>query len=78
MVPWIYDEKFLMSMRFMFGTLTFTMEEDTDLEHMPQDQEERHMMTIDFEFPQDLKSSVTTFQAVARLPAISNSINSMS
>jgi hypothetical protein len=40
MVPWIYDEKFLMSMRFMFRTLTFTMEEDTDLEHMPQEQEE--------------------------------------
>jgi hypothetical protein len=40
MAPWIYDEKFLMDMRFLLGTLPFTMGEDNDLEHSTQEQEE--------------------------------------
>jgi hypothetical protein len=33
MDPWVYDEKFLVDVRFLFGMLPFTMEEDDDLEH---------------------------------------------
>jgi hypothetical protein len=35
--PWIYDEKFLRNMRFLFGTLSFTAGEDDDLEHSTQE-----------------------------------------
>jgi hypothetical protein len=45
----------------MFGTLPFTVEEDDDLEHLAQEQEERHTTMIDFEFPRGLKNSETTF-----------------
>jgi hypothetical protein len=61
MASWIYEEKFLMSMRFMFGTLTFAAGEDDDLEEPTQEQEERRTMMIDFEFHRGLKNSVTMF-----------------
>jgi hypothetical protein len=63
-------------MWLLFGTLPFTAEEDDDLERPTQEQEERHMMTIDFEFHQGLKNSVTTFQAIVRQPAMTNPIDS--
>jgi hypothetical protein len=53
-------------MRFLFGRLPFTTEEDDDLERSTQEQEERRTMTIDFEFHGGLKNSVTMFQAVVR------------
>jgi hypothetical protein len=37
MAPWVYDEKFLTGMRFLFGTLPFTTGEDDDLEHPAQE-----------------------------------------
>jgi hypothetical protein len=52
------------------------MEEDDDLERLAQEQEERRMRTIDFEFNRCLKNSVTMFQAVVRQPAMTNPINS--
>jgi hypothetical protein len=61
MVMWIYDEKFLMNMRFLFGTLSFTMGEYDDLEHSAEEQEERRTMTIGFEFYRGLKNSAITF-----------------
>jgi hypothetical protein len=48
---------------------------DDDLEHPGHEQEAWCTMTIDFEFPQRLKNLVTTFQAVVRQPATTNSIN---
>jgi hypothetical protein len=39
MATWVYDEKFLMDVRFLFETLPFTMEE------------ERRTTTIGFELP---------------------------
>jgi hypothetical protein len=33
MASWVYDEKFLMDVWFLFGTLPFIVEEDDDLEH---------------------------------------------
>jgi hypothetical protein len=45
-------------------------------EHPAQEQEERRMMTINFEFHQGLKDSTTTFQAVVRQPAMTNLIDS--
>jgi hypothetical protein len=62
----IYYEKFMTDMRFLFGTLPFTVGEDDDLERPTQEQKERHTTTIDFEFHRGLKNSVTTFQAVIR------------
>jgi hypothetical protein len=50
-----------MGMQFLFKMLPFTAGEDDDPEHLAQEQEERHMMTIDFEFPQGLKNSATMF-----------------
>jgi hypothetical protein len=73
---WIYYEKFMMDMRFMFGTLPFTAEEDDDLERSAQEQEERRTTTIDFEFHRGIKNSVTTFQAVVRQPITTNPIDS--
>jgi hypothetical protein len=73
---WIYYEKFLTGMRFLFGTLPFMMEEDDDLECPAQEQEEWRTTTIDFEFHRGLKNSVTTFQAVVRQPAMTNPIDS--
>jgi hypothetical protein len=64
MAPWVYDEKFLMGMRFLFGTLPFTAV-----------QEEQHMTTIGFEFPRGLKNSATTFQAAVRQLATTNLID---
>jgi hypothetical protein len=40
MTTWVYDEKFLMGMRFLFEMLSFTVREDNDLEHPTQEQEE--------------------------------------
>jgi hypothetical protein len=51
MASWVYDEKFLMDVWFLFGTLPFIAEEDDDLEHPAQEQEERRTTTIGFEFP---------------------------
>jgi hypothetical protein len=56
--------------------LPFTVEEDDDLEHPAQEQEEQRTMTIDFVFHRGLKNSATTFQAVARQPAMTNPIDS--
>jgi hypothetical protein len=49
-------------------TLSFTTEEDDDLECSAQEQEERHMTMIGFEFPLSLKNSATAFQATVRQP----------
>jgi hypothetical protein len=75
MAPWIYDEKFLTDMRFLFRTLPFTTGEDDDLEHPAQEQEERRTTTISFEFHRGPKNSVTTFQATVRQPATTNPID---
>jgi hypothetical protein len=75
MASWIYDEKFLTDMRFLFGMLPFTTGEDDDLEHLTQEQEERHTTNIGFEFHRGLKNSVITFQATVKQPATRNSID---
>jgi hypothetical protein len=36
MASWIYDEKFLTGMQFLFGTSSFTVAHDDDLEHPAQ------------------------------------------
>jgi hypothetical protein len=36
MASWIYDEKFPMSLQFLFGTSSFTAVQDDDLEHPTQ------------------------------------------
>jgi hypothetical protein len=38
MTMWIYDEKFLMGIQFLFGTLPFMTVEDDDLERPTQEQ----------------------------------------
>jgi hypothetical protein len=76
MALWVYDEKFLMGIRFLFRMLPFIMGEDDGLEHPSQEQEERHMMIIGFEVYQGLKNSVTTFQTTVRQAAMTNLINS--
>jgi hypothetical protein len=48
---------------------------DDDVEHPTHEQEARHTMMIDFEFPQSLKNSATTFQAAVRQPATTNLID---
>jgi hypothetical protein len=50
MSSWIYNKKFLMDMWFLFGTLSFTMGEDDDLEYLTQEQKERRTTMIGFEF----------------------------
>jgi hypothetical protein len=77
MASLIYDEKFLTGMQFLFGTMPFTVREDDDLEHPTQEQEERHMTTISFEFYRGHKNSVTMFQAVIKQPATTNPIGSL-
>jgi hypothetical protein len=59
----------------MFGTLSFTVGEDDDLEHLAQEQEERCTTTIGFEFHQGLKNSTITFQAAVRQLAMTNPID---
>jgi hypothetical protein len=66
MASWVYDEKFLTGMQFLLRTLSFTGEEDNDLERPTQDQEEQHTTMIDFKFPWGLKNSATTFQAAVK------------
>jgi hypothetical protein len=66
MTLWIYDDKFLTGMQFLFETLSFTTGEDDDLEHPAQEQEERCTTTIGFEFHRCLKNLTTTFQAFVR------------
>jgi hypothetical protein len=66
MAPWVYNEKFLTGMQFLFGTLSFMVGEDDDLEHLTQEQEEWRTMMIVVEFPRGLENSVTTFMAVVR------------
>jgi hypothetical protein len=48
------------------------VEEDENIEYPAQEQEERHTMTIDFEFPRGLKNSATMFQQLV----MTNPINS--
>jgi hypothetical protein len=50
MMSWIYDEKFLTGMRFLFETWPVTVREDDNLEHPTQEQEEWRTMTINFKF----------------------------
>jgi hypothetical protein len=52
----IYDEKFLMGIPFLSGTLSFTMIEDDDLERPTQEQEEWRRTTIGFEFHRCIKN----------------------
>jgi hypothetical protein len=61
MASWIYDEKFLTGMQFLFGMSSFTVAHDNDLEHPAHEQEARCTTTIGFEFPRSLKNSATTF-----------------
>jgi hypothetical protein len=61
MATWIYDEKFLTGTQFLSGTMSFTMVEDNDLEHMTQEHKERRTATIGFEFHRRLKNLATTF-----------------
>jgi hypothetical protein len=61
MTLWIYDEKFITGMRFLFKMLPFTVGEDDDLEHPAQEQEEWRTTMIDFDFHRGLKNSTTTF-----------------
>jgi hypothetical protein len=75
MASWIYDEKFLMGMQFLFGTSSLTAVHDDDLEHPAHEQEARSTTTIGFEFPRSLKNSVTMFQAVVRQPATTDPID---
>jgi hypothetical protein len=77
MAPWIYDEKFLTGMQFLFRTLSFTVGEYDDLEHLAQEQEERRMTMINFEFLRGLKNSATTFQATVRQLVMTNPIDSL-
>jgi hypothetical protein len=49
-VSWIYYEKFLTDMRFLFGMLPFTTGKDVDLDRLAQEQEERHTTIIVIEF----------------------------
>jgi hypothetical protein len=66
MASWIYDEKFLTGMWFLFEMLPFRTGEDDDIEHPTQEQEEQYTMTIGFEFHRGLKNSATTFQAIIK------------
>jgi hypothetical protein len=50
---------------------------DDDLEHPAHEQEAWRMTTIDFEFPQGLKNSVTTFQAAVMQPATTDPIDDL-
>jgi hypothetical protein len=75
MVVWVYGEKFLMDMWFLFGTLPFTAAEDDNLEHPAQQQEEWRTMMIGLEFYWGLKNSAATFQATVSQPATTNLID---
>jgi hypothetical protein len=48
---------------------------DNELEHPTQEQEEQRTTTIGFEFPQALKNSTTTFQALVRQPTTTDLID---
>jgi hypothetical protein len=76
MAPSVYDEKFLTGMHLLFKTPPFTMGEDKNLEHLTQELEEWHTMTIDFDFPRGCKNSATTFQATIRQPVTIGLIDS--
>jgi hypothetical protein len=77
MAMWIYDEKFPMDMRFLFGMLSFTIEEDDDLNYPTQEQEKRRTTMISLEFPSSLKNSATMFQAAVRQSSTTNTINTL-
>jgi hypothetical protein len=66
MVTWIYDKKFLTGIQFLSRMLPFTMVEDDGLQRLTQEQEERHTITIGFEFHRGLKNSTITFQAAVK------------
>jgi hypothetical protein len=73
--PWIYYEKFLADIRFLFRTLSFTMKKDDDLDRLAPKQEERCTTTIGFDFHQCLKNSATTFQVIVRQSTTTNPID---
>jgi hypothetical protein len=75
MVTWVYDGKFLTSIQFMSRMLPFTAVEDDDLECLAQEQEERHVMIINFELHRGLKNSATMFQTAVRQSALTNLID---
>jgi hypothetical protein len=77
MAPWIYDKRFSAGTQFVFRTLLFTMGEDDNLEHPTQEQEERCMMTIGFNFSRGLKNSATMFEAAVRQPTTTNPIDGL-
>jgi hypothetical protein len=77
MASWIYDEKFLTGMQFLFRMSSFTVAHDDDLEHMAHEQKARRTTMIGFEFPRSLKNSATTFQAAARQPTMIDPIDGL-
>jgi hypothetical protein len=79
MSSWIYDEKFLVGMQFLFRTRPFTVGEDDNLERPTQELEEGLMTMIDLEKNKNKnkKSSVTMLQAAIRQPASTNLIDSL-
>jgi hypothetical protein len=65
MAPWVYDEKFLVGMQFLLGTLPFMVGEGDNLELPAQEQEGRRMTTTSFKFPRGLKNSAIMLQQQA-------------
>jgi hypothetical protein len=57
MATWIYDEKFLTGTQFLSGTLSFTMIEDNDLEHMTQEHKELRVLSRPQELGDQILSS---------------------
>jgi hypothetical protein len=57
------------------GSIIRRVVHDDDVVHPTHEQEARHTMMIDFEFPRSLKNSATTFQAAVRQPATTNLID---
>jgi hypothetical protein len=76
MASWVYDEKFLTDMQFLFRTLPFIAGEDDDLEHPAQEQEKRRTTMTSFEFPRGLNNSAATFQAAVSQLATTDPIDS--
>jgi hypothetical protein len=57
------------------GSIIRRVVHDNDLEHPAHEQEVCHTTTIDYEFPQSLKNSMTTFQAVVGQSATTDPID---
>jgi hypothetical protein len=66
MTLWVYDEKFLIGMQFLFKTLQFTMGEDDNPEHLTQEQEDQRTTMNNFEFPRGLRNSRSTLKVAVR------------